>query len=132
MSVPIDAIWEQIRTHAEGFPPQAFAFVQEGLRYTVEKIHGEDDFDDLDASRHVDGRQLSLGLRELAIKRYGRLARTVFDHWGIRCTDDFGRLVFILVESGVLRKSDEDRLDDFANVFDFDEAFDDAEACGAE
>lgn len=97
-------------------------FVQEGLRHTVEQLHGGDAADD-DSSRHVSGQQLCMGLRDYAIKQFGLLARTVLNSWNIRRTEDFGRLVFILVESGIMRKSEEDSLDDFSGVYDFDETF---------
>ena len=51
------------------------------------------------------------------------LAKTVLHSWGVRRTEDFGRIVFALVETGILRKSEEDSLGDFMGVFDFDEAF---------
>ena len=47
-------------------------------------------------------------------------------HWGISRTGDFGTMVFELVEHGELAKTEEDRLVDFQNVFDFEEAFGDA------
>jgi uncharacterized repeat protein (TIGR04138 family) len=59
------------------------------------------------------------------------MARTVLEHWGIRRTTDVGEIVFALVECGVLIKQDEDSLDDFANVFDFDQAFERDEPGGA-
>jgi uncharacterized repeat protein (TIGR04138 family) len=62
-------------------------------------------------------------LRQLAIERYGPLARTVLEHWGIHATKDVGSVVFALVEQGVLVKQEGDRLEDFTDVFDFEEAF---------
>jgi uncharacterized repeat protein (TIGR04138 family) len=71
----------------------------------------------------VTGPQLCLGLRDFAIQKYGMLARTVLERWGIRKTDDFGRIVFAMIEAGLMRKSDEDSESDFQGVFDFDEGF---------
>lgn len=122
MSTCGDLVWDRVRSRASGFPPEAFVFVQEGLRHTVEQLHGGDAADD-DSSRHVSGQQLCMGLRDYAIKQFGLLARTVLNSWNIRRTEDFGRLVFILVESGIMRKSEEDSLDDFSGVYDFDETF---------
>jgi uncharacterized repeat protein (TIGR04138 family) len=62
-------------------------------------------------------------VRDLALHRFGPMARTVLEHWGIGRTTDVGNIVFALVECGVLIKQDEDSLADFDNVFDFDEAF---------
>jgi uncharacterized repeat protein (TIGR04138 family) len=72
----------------------------------------------------VSGRELAGGVRELALERFGPIARTVLQHWGIHDTDDVGRVVFAMVEQGILIKQEEDQLEDFTDVFDFEEAFD--------
>ena len=79
---------------------------------------------DPDASRHVSGPQLCEGLRDYALKQWGLLARTVLRRWSIRRTDDFGKIVFTLVENGHMSKTEDDRQEDFHNVFDFATAFD--------
>lgn len=113
-----------MREIAGPFPREAFQFVRDGLAHAVEMTHGEGQAgDDTDESKHVSGQQLCLGLRDFAIEKYGRLAGTVLDHWGLRSTDDFGRIVFAMVEVGLMRKTDEDTLKDFENVYDFAEAF---------
>ena len=112
------------------FPPEAFQFVRDGLSHTVGMIHGQhgeemaSDEMAADESRHVDGQQLCLGLRDYAVDRYGKLAKAVLGKWGIRETADFGRIVFAMIEVGLMRKTDDDSLDDFVDVFDFAEAFD--------
>ncbi len=73
---------------------------------------------------HVDGEQLCYGLRDLATERWGLLAPSVLSHWGIRSTRDFGRMVFALVEQGLLAKQPEDDIRDFDDIFEFGEAFD--------
>ncbi len=116
--------WEVIRKHAGPYPPEAFAFVQEGLRATVERIEERKGrVPELEADRHISGRQLCIGLRDFAIDQFGLLARTVLEHWRIRRTEDFGRIVFALVDAGLMRKTDSDSIDDFATVYDFDEVF---------
>jgi len=84
----------------------------------------------LDVPRHISGRELAGGVRDLAIERFGPMARTVLEHWGIRRTEDVGEIVFALVECGILIKRDEDSMDDFVNVFDFDQAFEQDEPGG--
>ena len=69
------------------------------------------------------GQELAEGVRELALERFGPMARTVLEHWGIHDTDDVGRVVFAMVEQGILIKQDGDHQEDFRNVFDFEEAF---------
>lgn len=105
------------------YPRSAYVFVQEALGYTVSKLHGDPRKVD-PARRHISGRQLCHGLRDYAISKYGLLARSVLQHWNIHRTDDFGRIVYALIETGQLTCSDEDRIEDFAAVYSFDEAFD--------
>lgn len=115
------------------YPPQAYQFVREGLDYTVKSLHGDKAGDasgagrrgEGDEGRHVSGHQLCLGLRDFAIKQYGMLAKAVLASWTVHATADFGRIVFDMVEAHVLRKTDEDTIEDFEGVFDFDEAFGD-------
>ena len=71
---------------------------------------------------HVSGRQLLEGIRDLALREFGLMARTVFRMWGIDRTDDFGELVFNLVEAQLMNTTDEDTRADFHDVFDLDEA----------
>ncbi len=73
---------------------------------------------------HVDGQDLCWGLRDLATEQWGLLAPIVLRHWGIRTTQDFGRMVFALVDHGVLQKQPHDDIRDFENVYDFETAFD--------
>ena len=103
------------------YPIEAYEFIQQGLNYTVGKMHGQ--VKDPKASRHVGGRDLCEGLRELALKKWGLLAPTVLGRWNIRRTIDFGRIVFALVDSGWMQKTDQDTVEDFRDVYDFKTAF---------
>lgn len=114
---------------AEAYPSEAFDFVQDGVEYTVKCTHGDvvpHEVDDSMATRHVDGRQLSVGLRDFAIRRYGILAPEVLRSWNINRTDDFGRIVYAMIDGKELYKSDEDRIEDFFAVYEFGEAFGEA------
>jgi uncharacterized repeat protein (TIGR04138 family) len=115
---------EQIKldgmTRRQAFPQEAFQFVREGLAATVKTVYGDGASS---TERHVSGPQLCLGLRDYAVQTYGMLARTVLSRWGITNTGDFGRVVFAMIDAGLMRKSDEDTLEDFQNVFDFEEGF---------
>jgi uncharacterized repeat protein (TIGR04138 family) len=103
------------------YPVEAYVFVQQGLQYTVQKIHAE--VIDPSVSRHVSGRDLCQGLREFALKQWGLMARTVLTRWNVTCTMDFGRIVFAMVEHDLLQKTETDRVEDFRNVYDFAIAF---------
>src|SRR6478735_3013965 len=93
------------------YPAEAYDFIQQGLGYTVQKIHR--DLTDPEASRHVSGRQLCEGLREYALSRWGLLAKVVLDRWNITATLDFGRIVFALIDAGHMQKTDDDTIGDF-------------------
>lgn len=105
------------------FPIEAYNFLQRGVRHTVELIHGEDALvlaeGEDPSSRHVNGRQLAVGLRDLALGQWGLLAGTVLRRWGVRSTRDFGEMVFVLVDGGVLSRTDSDRVEDFDDVYPF-------------
>ncbi|MEL7089230.1 MAG: Minf_1886 family protein, partial [Planctomycetota bacterium] len=74
-------------------------------------------------SRHVTGRILCEGLRDFALQQYGLLAGTVLRRWRVTRCEDFGRIVFAMVEAGMMHKTDEDSLEDFEGLFSFREAF---------
>ncbi len=74
-------------------------------------------------NRHVSGRELCWGLRDLALERWGLLARVVLESWRVRSTLDFGRIVFGFIDFELMRKQPEDSIDDFADVYSFAEVF---------
>lgn len=113
-AVLADPIMDRLRRQFPAYHDTAYVFVLAGLQYTISRL-GE--------SRHITGRELAEGCRDLAIDRYGLIARHVLDFWGIRSTRDFGEIVFALVECGVLVKQDGDRISDFEDVFCFHHAF---------
>ena len=103
------------------YPAEAFQFVRDGLHRTMELVHGQGLGPEGD--RHVTGQQLCLGLRDFAIERFGMLALTVLQGWNLHRTDDFSRIVFAMIEAGLMSKTNRDSHDDFCGVFDFQEAF---------
>jgi len=96
-------------THNPRYRPDAYLFVCEGVNYTCEKLGGR---------RDVTGRELVEGLCDLAVEHYGYLAPTVLKHWGVSSTEDFGEIVFTLVEHGLLGKNARDSKADFRDIFD--------------
>ncbi len=127
MSQQIDL--KQVMRDAGGFSPESYRFIRDGLAHTVRMIHGDDASETPasdpgeEDSRHVSGRQLCDGLRDYGQRQYGLLARTVLSRWGIRTTEDFGKIIFAMVDAGLMRKTDEDTLADFVGVYRFDEVF---------
>jgi len=100
----------------------AFEFLHKGLEAAASKVYGDGPSEP--GKRHVSGTQLCRGLRDLAIERWGPLARTVLRRWRINSTLDFGHMVYLLVDNGFMQKTAEDSVDDFRDVYDFDQAFD--------
>jgi len=96
------------------FKFEAYSFILAALHFTMSS---------LPQPRHISGKEFCEGIRRYAIDQFGPLARTVLEYWGIKETLDFGKLVFALVDVGLMRKTEEDSLDDFKNVYDFDAAF---------
>lgn len=128
MSKPVTAATpHQILAKAGPYPLPAYQFVQEGLRFTVRRVHEQRAHDDGlgggPTTEHVSGQQLCMGLRDYAIERYGMLALSVLSGWNVHRTDDFGRIVFGMIDAGLFSKSQRDSIDDFRGVFDFQEAF---------
>lgn len=101
------------------YNPDAYFFLVEALDATVKDIRKNQP----DHGRHVSGKELLDGIKEYALDEFGPMAFTVFSEWGVHTTEDFGEIVFNLVESGRLGKTESDSREDFKNVFDFDDAF---------
>ena len=104
------------------FDRKAYDFVRLGLDQTVKDLRKKDSAR-AEKSRHVSGPELLEGLRAYALDQYGPLAKTVLDAWGIRRCQDFGDIVFNLIEYQVFSKTDNDRREDFSDIYTFEEAF---------
>lgn len=105
---------EGILTKEPTYKFEAYSFVMAGLHYTVSR---------LPKPRHVTGKELCEGLRDYALEQFGPMSRTVLEYWGIKGTKDFGKIVFLLIEAELLKKTEEDSVRDFDNIYDFDQAF---------
>jgi uncharacterized repeat protein (TIGR04138 family) len=96
---------------------EAYVFTFRGLDRTLHRL------DRRKGPSHVTGKELLEGIRDLALEEFGYLARTVFESWGVRTTRDFGEIVFVMVNAGMMGKTERDRVEDFDGVFEFEEAF---------
>jgi uncharacterized repeat protein (TIGR04138 family) len=101
------------------YAPDAYFFIREALDFAVKYFKKPSD----GPKRHVTGQELLDGIRQYALREYGPMALRVLDDWGIACTGDFGEIVFNLVDLGRLGKTDTDTPSDFADGYDFHEAF---------
>ena len=107
-------------TKQRKYHANAYRFVFAALRHSQENLGR----DSTDCQRgHVSGRELLQGVRELALEHFGLMTIPVFAEWGIHSTEDFGKIVFELIECGEMRKTDDDQLADFVDVYDFQKAF---------
>ena len=109
-----EGIWDQIRLRESRFDEHAYLFVLAALEFQQAR---------LDQRRHIDGRELAGAVRDLALERYGVMARLVLEHWGVRATADVGDIVFTMVDLGLLMSQPTDSRLDFVDVYDFDQAF---------
>ena len=109
-----DSVLDRLRERYPQYQETVYLFVLSALHHVIEQ---------LPEPRHISGPELVAGVRDLALARFGPMARTVLEHWGVHATEDVGQIVFALVEAGILIKQDDDALKDFVGVFDFDEAF---------
>src|SRR6266567_164943 len=97
----------------------AYAFLRDALDFTTKqqkKVKGV-------SVRHVTGPELLDGVRQYALKEFGPMVMTVFDSWGIDSCEDVGHMVFNLIGAGIFGKTEQDSIEDFKNVYDFQEAF---------
>jgi uncharacterized repeat protein (TIGR04138 family) len=112
--IVFEAAVDLIRERDPRFAPEAFHFVREALDWEVSR---------LPERRHISGPELLGAVGQLAVERFGPMARTVLNHWGLSAGEDVGQIVFLLVEAGILSKTDEDSIEDFSGVVRFDDAF---------
>jgi uncharacterized repeat protein (TIGR04138 family) len=103
---------------------EAYEFVFEALAHT-QKLLGRAVADEAreepGPSHHVTGPELLDGVRDLALRNFGLMARTVFHLWGIDRTDDIGEIIFNLVDANLMSKTPDDNRKDFHNVYDLDQ-----------
>jgi len=110
----------QLALRDRRYSPEAFRFLFESLEHAV-RLAGKEDAEG--TARHVTGQELLAGMRAHAAEQFGPLAGYVWRSWGVHETLDWGRIVFLLVDEGLLKRQEGDRIEDFAQGFDFDRAF---------
>ena len=105
---------DRIRALDGCYHERAYLFVLSAL---------EDRQQQLPVRGHISGTDLAIACRDFALEHFGLTARTVLSHWGINTTEDFGRIVFVLIEVGLLIRQPSDQMEDFAGVYDFEKTF---------
>ncbi len=109
-----EGIMDQIRLREQRFAERGYLFVLAALEHVQARMVER---------RHISGQELAQACRDLALQRYGVMARLVLDHWGIRSTADIGDIVFTLVDLGLLVSQQQDSRRDFIGLYDFEDAF---------
>lgn len=109
-----DDVMARIRDRSGPYDERAYVFVLAALEQLQRN---------LPARRHVTGEELSNACRDFALEQYGLLSRPVLEFWGLKGTADIGNIVFTLIEMGLLKAQDNDRLEDFVGVYGFKDAF---------
>ncbi len=112
----LESILKDDKRYAVG----AYVFVRMALDFTVKRVCA---LDQNRAERHVSAQELLDGIKDFALETFGPMAAVLFEEWGVRSTEDFGQIVFNMVQAKALRKNDEDKIEDFANGYNFEEAF---------
>lgn len=107
----------KLQRRSERYDERAYLFVLAGIEYLQSR---------LPERRHVTGAEVTHACKDFALEQYGLMAREVLDHWGIRETVDFGRIVYALVDIGLLVTQPGDRLEDFHDIYSFERAFDES------
>jgi uncharacterized repeat protein (TIGR04138 family) len=116
-AVDVASVLMQICRRDERYRFGAYQWLlSEGLEHTMKQHLGLTE----ETRRHMTGREIAEGLRALAREQFGPLARDVWRHWGINATRDWGNIVYNLIDAGLLHKHDEDRVEDFQDIYNLD------------
>ena len=105
---------QKIGARDRRFHERAYLFVLAALEYAQGR---------LPARRHLSGAELAWACRDFALEQFGLLAPTVLGYWGVRRTEDFGAIVFALIDVAMLARQPADKVEDFERVYEFEEAF---------
>jgi uncharacterized repeat protein (TIGR04138 family) len=123
---------EQITQEDGRYKLDAVRFVYEGLGHTAkteaDKSGSSGDLNKSESGsgpHHISGQELCHGLRHLASEKWGRMAKVVLNHWGVKTTRDFGEIVYMMIRHKWMSAQPDDSIDDFNNVFDFKTVFED-------
>lgn len=109
-------------SRADGrYDAKALKFVFDGLGHSIQRIRSEEE--ESEEPRHITGGELARGIADLAIERWGRLARMVLNIWGVRTTRDIGEIVYLMIAYKWMTAQESDTIEDFDEVYDFEQVF---------
>jgi len=102
---------EEITGKDPRYKADAYEFMMQALWFTQKKLQ---------RTAHVSAKELLDGVRDFGLNQYGPMTKSVFEHWGIKSTEDFGEIVFNMIDHNLMKKSDQDSRQDFKNVYSFE------------
>jgi uncharacterized repeat protein (TIGR04138 family) len=111
---PLEQAFARIRERDGRYHERGYLFVLAALEYAQSR---------LPMRRHLSGGELAWACRDLALEQFGLLAPSVLGYWGVHATEDLGRIVFTLIDVGLLARQESDRLEDFVSVYVFPDVF---------
>src|SRR5262245_9858708 len=118
-----DETLDQVIQKDTRYHRDAYLFVREALDHTQKMVTKAGREGAKEEIRHVSGRELLEGIRAFGLEQFGPMAAMLFEEWGVRRCEDFGEIVFNMVETHLLAKTKNDSREDFKGGYDFDEAF---------
>ena len=110
---------EKIVADKNRYDPLAYYFLKDALDFTLKRFKENNE----GPMRHVTGKELALGFRDLALQEFGPMAATLLSEWNVHTTRDIGEMVFHLIDQQMFGKQDSDTLEDFDGLYEFNEAF---------
>ncbi len=117
---PLDLALDEIIAADSRYSKAAYFFLRQALDEAIKEHFGKSR---CERPTHISGVRLLEALRELAIGEFGKEAKAKLNSWGVFECEDFGEIVFNLVEAGLLVKQEQDSKADFQGGYDFDSAF---------
>ncbi len=94
----------EIMLREESYSAEAYDFVGRAVSFTISRLK---------AHRHVSAAELLAGIRDFARQEFGAVAGSVLEGWGIFTAADVGRVVYLMIDAGLLSASPEDSPHDF-------------------
>lgn len=104
-----DAVQAIMNKYGE-YAPDAYEFVRKALDYATEHFRKTDE------SPHLSAQELYMGACAYALEEYGPLAADVMEFWGISRSEDFGNIVYHLIEVGIFGKQKDDSPEQFHDL----------------
>src|SRR5256885_16034752 len=104
-----EAALAELRKRDGKYNERAYVFVLAALEFAQTR---------LPARRHLNGGEVAWACRDFALEQFGVLAAAGLTHWGIQATEDFGQIVFLLIDVGLLARPPTAKLEDFEHVYD--------------